>query len=484
MNLESRELKNINKPARYVGGEVNQIIKSGSKVKSNIILCYPNVYEKAMSNYIINLLYNNINDIEGIYCKRCFAPDMDFEKLLRDKNELLYSLEDFKPIKDSDLLIFVIDNELDYTNFLNILELSKIAVNKEDRTEIAPKVLIFPLKNINIKPIEKFADIILESENEKSNMKKILRYLKSYEESNFNKDILLNVEKNIQGYEDVKIKYDKNYIIPSIKIDEFSIVVDLEEVKDIDKTIKYIKDSIKNMGVTKVSFINQDKIENYKFCELVYKIKMNIEDVRILTKNLDFSKFDIETLRVILECMEKSILNFNVITCSNKLNNKIKLGMLKEDLLEKIICIFKNNRSSLKLIFNIGLPNETYEDIDNIFDIAEEIVNIYSQSKAKDKLSIIINIDYYIPKNKESYNVNSINKLETKLRYIKEKKCDPVIIWKLANINKYVTNILLKNGNEDISNVILSAYNLGARFDRDDIKYNKSAWDKAIFDHM
>ena len=116
IDLDSRKLKDINKPARYVGGEVNIAVKDGNG-KSSIVLCYPNLYEKAMSNYMINLLYSNLNNIKHVWCKRCFSVESDFEKLLRETKTELYALEDFKPIKNNDILLFVIDNELDFTSF-------------------------------------------------------------------------------------------------------------------------------------------------------------------------------------------------------------------------------------------------------------------------------------------------------------------------------------------------------------------------------
>ena len=107
MNIGNGIFKNINKPARYVGGEVNQIIKDKKKIKCNAVLCYPNIYEKAMSSNLVNVLYTNINEIDGVYCKRSFAPDIDFEKLLKENKCSLYSLEDFESIKYSDVIIFV-----------------------------------------------------------------------------------------------------------------------------------------------------------------------------------------------------------------------------------------------------------------------------------------------------------------------------------------------------------------------------------------
>lgn len=486
INLDSRKLKSINKPARYVGGEVNEVIKS-SNIKNSIVLCYPNFYEKAMSNYIVNLLYNNINDMDNIWCKRCFAPDIDLENLLKENNLTLFSLEDSKSIKESDILLFVIDSELDYTNFINMLNLAGISIYKEDRKSNIPKILVLPLNNINTKPIGKFADYIFNYDSGKENIQRLLAFFKYYSETNFiDNNILLYIDKITEEYANIEIKQIEYGIVPSIKINNSAIIIDFDYINDSEQIINYVEKSIKARGINKVSFLNHDKIDSYKFCEIVYKIKSNIEGIRILSKNIDFNRYDPEFFDILLPCFEPSTVYFNVITCSDKLREKIEVGITKEKLFEKINRVFKNNRNSIRLDFNIGLPEETYEDIDNIFEVIKEIVDIYSKNRAKDKFSMKVNLNYYIPSSidKDKYNMNSVNKLETKLRYIKEKEYDTVIKLDIEDIASYATKILLKNGEEDISVVLVDAFNNGARFDLDSKRYNENVWEKVLFDNI
>ena len=477
--IERGELKNINKPARYVGGEVSQIIKNDAAC--SVVLCYPNTYEKAMSNHIVRLLYNNINMIDDVWCKRCFAVEQDFEMLLRNNSYDIYSLEDMHSIKDNDILIFVINNEMDYSNFINMLNLANIQLYKKTRNEESPKIWLWASKNLNINVIGDFADYIFQEDSDNASVKKMLAYIKEY---------VKNPEMDFANIntllEDVEIKENVASIVPSIKIDNSSIIIDLATIQDMEKTIDYVVKCIKEQGITKVSFVNQDMIDEIKFCELVFRLKFNIDDIRILVKNIDFSRFSPHVLNILLPCMEKSSLKFDIGTCNKKLMNIISVGMDKEILLDKVRCVFKNGWSSLKLNFYIGLPNETYEDIDDIFNIAEKIVEMYAQRRAKEKLSLIININCYIPTTEEmnNYNVNSVNKLETKIRYINEKKHDAVIKFNIDSIDSYITKILLKNGEIDISKILVKAYELGARFDNSSRTYNKIAWDKAIYDNI
>lgn len=470
INLDSIKLQNINKPARYVGSEVNQIIKSNNK-KNSVVVCYLNVYEKAMSSYYINLIYNNLNLIDNVWCKRCFAPDIDFETFLKKNNLCLYSLEDFKSLTENDALIFVLDNELDYTNFFNMLELSNIEFEKEKRDENCPRILLVPIDNVNTKPLEKYVDYTFSFGNNRDNIQKLINYIQYGNE---------------QNSADVEIKHIKSGIVPSIKVNNSSIIIDFDFMDDINEILQYIDNNIKARGINKVSFLNYEKINEYKFCECVYKIKANIENVRILCKNIDFNKFQPDVLDVLFPCMEHNSVMFDVTTCSESLKNKITLGTEKQILLEKIEKVFKNNRNSIKLKFLIGLPEETYEDIDNIFGLLDEIVSMYSKNKAKDKFSMKVNIDFYIPtdKDKIKLHINNLTKLETKLRYIKEKEYDYSIKLEIKNIDSYITRLLLVNSTEDLSNYIVDAYKLGARFNMDSKKYNKHAWDKALFDNM
>ncbi len=464
--IENGMLKNITKPARYIGGEVNQIIKQ--KYRYSITLCYPNIYEKAMSNYVVKMLYHNINKIDDVYCTRCFTPEKDFENLLLQNSYELYSLEDFKNIRNKNMLVFVIDNETDYTNFINMLKLSNIPLNKSDRNKEFPEIIVTVNENTNTKLIENFVDEIIKCDKENKQIKEVIHYITKK----------LGIHKNID------IDYPISDVIPSIKIENSSIIVDVLEVNDIDSMIDMVKKCIENQGITKVSFINYDKITEIKFCDIVYRLKANIENIRISIKNIDFSIFNTDIITVLLSCFEKASVTFNVGTCSTRINKEIDcLGIDRSSLIEKIKTVFKNNWSSIKLNFNIGLPYETYEDIDDIFSVAEEIVTIYSQSKAKDKLSLIVNITNYIPIVKENTEctINNINKLETKIRYIKEKQYDAAIKVNLDIPDTYITKVLLKNGNKDIDEVLIKAYELGARFDGSNSKYNKNAWDKAIY---
>ena len=470
INLDSIKLHNINKPARYIGSEVNQVIKS-SNIKNSVALCYLNVYERAMSSYMVNLIYNNLNLQDDIWCKRCFAPDEDFEIFLNKNNIELYTLEDFKSLKENDTLLFVVDNELDYTNFFNMLSLANIEIDKEKRSESLPKILLLPINNTNTKPLEKYVDYTFSFGNNKEKIQKALSYIINGKQENTS---------NIQ------IKHIENGIVPSIKINNSAIIIDFEFMDDIDQILSYIQKNVVARGVNKVSFLNYEKISEIKFCEYVYKIKANIDNIRIVCKNIDFNKFEPDVLDILLPCMEQNAVTFDVITCSEKLKNKINIGTEKELLLQKINKVFKNNRNSIKLHFLLGLPEETYEDIDNIFELLNEIVSMYSKNKAKDKFSMKVNIDYYIPKEKEKIKgcIISLTKLETKIRYILEKEYDYSIKLELKSIDSYMTRLLLINADEGMSKYIYDAYKLGARFNLDSKKYNKSAWDKALFDNM
>lgn len=470
INLDSIKLQNINKPARYVGGEVNQVIKS-SNIKNSVVLCYLNVYEKAMSSYGVNLLYNNLNLFDDIWCKRCFAPDTDFEDFLLKNRVELYSLEDFKSIKENNTLLFVVDKELDFTNFFNMLGLANIEIDKEKRDKSSPKILLVPINNVNIKPIEKYADYVFSFGNNKENIQKVINYIKSGNEE---------FDSNIE------IKHVENGIIPSIKINNSAIIIDFDFMDDIEQILEYIDKSSRSRGINRVSFLNYQKINQYKFCEYVYKIKANIENVRIVCNNINFNIFEPDILDVLFPCMEHSSVAFDVITCSEKLKSKINIGTEKEALLKKIKKVFKNNRNSIKLNFLIGLPEETYEDIDNIFELLDDIVTMYSKNRAKDKFSMKVNIDYYIPTENDKIKacINNLTKLETKVRYVLEKKYDYSIKLEVKDIDSYLTRLLLNNADEEISKYIFDAYKLGARFNTDNKKYNKAAWDKALFDNM
>ncbi len=134
-------LLNVKTPSRYIGGELNSVVKDKNSVDMRFAFCFPDTYEIGMSHLGMKILYSLTNERENFWCERVFAPDVDFEKLMRENDIPLYGLESLEPIKDFDFIGFTIQYEMCYTNILNMLDLAGVPVKAKDRTELSPIVL-------------------------------------------------------------------------------------------------------------------------------------------------------------------------------------------------------------------------------------------------------------------------------------------------------------------------------------------------------
>ena len=155
------KLKNVDVPARYIGGEARQCIKRNLSVSKRVCVSVPAVYEFGMVDFDLKDIYYTLNNSKAVWCERAFAPMPDFEKLLKDNSEKLYTLESKTPLKDMDCIVFVLSSELMYTNMLNMLDLGGIDVLKKQRGEEQPLVIATGSAILNPKPLEKFVDIYI-----------------------------------------------------------------------------------------------------------------------------------------------------------------------------------------------------------------------------------------------------------------------------------------------------------------------------------
>lgn len=161
-----RILPRVQKPARYVGGEFNAIMKDKSEVDTRVAFCFPDTYEIGMSNLGMRILYGVMNNIEGVWCERCFAPWGDMEQEMRNANIPLYALESFDPIKDFDIIAFSIGYEMAFPAMVDMLDLAGVPLHASERTALTPLVVAGGTAMYNCEPIADFIDLALVGEGE------------------------------------------------------------------------------------------------------------------------------------------------------------------------------------------------------------------------------------------------------------------------------------------------------------------------------
>lgn len=175
-------LLDVQKPAQYIGGELNSIMKDKEKVDCRLAFCFPDKYEVGMSHLGMKILYSLYNERENWWCERVFAPDADMEQLMREKNIPLYGLESLDPICDFDFILFTMQYEMSYTAILNMLDLAGVPVRSKDRTALAPMVVAGGPCACNPEPVADFIDIFIIGEGEEVNIELTDLYMQAKKE--------------------------------------------------------------------------------------------------------------------------------------------------------------------------------------------------------------------------------------------------------------------------------------------------------------
>lgn len=523
LNLSRAKLLSVTKPARYVGGEYNQVIKNKDNIKCRFAFCFPDVYDIGMANLGMKILYNVLNKREDTWCERVFAPWPDFEELLRKENIELYGLESKDSIREFDIIGFTLQYEMSYTNILNMLNLANIPVYSKERENDFPFVVAGGPCASNPAPLSKFVDAFLLGEGEelidtiaqkyvqwkKKKLPKI-EYLKSIKDIpgvyvptlHTKKDKITKVV--IQDMD--KVEYPVNFVVPSTEIVQNKISLEVfrgcsrscrfcqagyiyrpVREKSTKRLLELAKETLENTGINEISLASLSTSDYSDFNNLATeliklgedkKVSLSLPSLRIDSINLDILN------RV--QAVRKSSLTFAPEAGSQRLRNVINKNITKEDILNGCKLAFENGWSSVKLYFMIGLPTETYQDLEEIVQLANSIVELYYSIptiKRKGKCSVTVSTSTFVPKPHtpfEWFGQNTLDKIELKQQYLKEKLKNKNIKYSWHNPLVSRLEAVISRGDEKIGDLIYEAFKNGAKFDSWEENLNLDAWDKAF----
>ena len=473
------DLRNIERPARYVGGEYGKSEKNTKDIKHSIALCYPGIYEDGMSNFIFKRLYTYLNNDPEIFAERVFAPSIDFEKLLINKKERIYKLETKEELSTSNTIIFVIDDVLQFTNILNILKLGNIENLKAKRNITSCKIIAI-LDNVKNKEI--FSNIFDEifTYGGTESLIKIKEYIgachicgtKSSNKKNLDKEQKEKLER--EGY-------IVNIVSPiSIKDSSIQITKEIFDGFESELILRIIKENIKAQGINKVTFYLDGEVNETKLSKLVFMVNKELPKVRLILGNLDFMRISNDVIKAILPCFEKSQVRFNIVSANYNIRKKYIGEINKEDIIEKILKVVNLGYMNVKLEYVVGFDGETYADIDETINIANELIDIFAEFRAREKININICYDY--PKGKK-ISINKYHKIEMKYMYLMDKKLGSRISINATFPKIYNLENILLNGNENTYDMVYNAYIRGARFDYDDKIFDTDIWDSVIAEY-
>ncbi len=531
--MELSFFQDLEKPSRYLGGELNSIIKNWNNTVLKVVLSYPDLYEIGMSHMGIPILYHYINSIQGILAERVFSPAKDLELKLRKNHIPLFSIESKKPIKEFDILGFSLLSELDYTNLLNILELSDIPVFSKERAEDDPIVFAGGVNVFNPEPIAPFIDVFYIGDAE-ANFFNILEKIKRKKEKKFKREEIiksLSEEKGvyIPKYYDRKkegkflIPYDKNkrlivkkgYVknLDKYPLPENPIVPNTEIVFDRlsveiargcpqkcrfcqasfvyhpfrwrnpDYLIDYIIRTAQTTGFEDFS-LSSLSTADYPFLEkIMVSIFNHLKNKRIAIGLPSLRPTKIK--KIMLEIIKKvRKTGFTIVpeAGTERLRKVINKYVTDEEIFNSLELAYNYGWRTIKFYFMIGLPSETMEDIDGIIDILIKTSNL--GRKYKRKLRISVTISTFIPKPHTPFQWCGFSKekeIQEKQNYILDKiRNRKEIFLKFHSYKTAYLESLLSRGDIRVSDIIYRAFQSGARFDAWDNELDFNAWEKAI----
>ena len=454
--LSDEILMQVEKPARYIGNEVNMVVKDPAKVDIRFCMCFPDVYEIGMSHLGIQILYDMFNKREDTYCERVYSPWMDMDKVLREKNIPLFALESQQPVKYFDFLGITLQYEMCYTNVLQILDLSQIPLKATERTEVHPIVIGGGPCAYNPEPLAQFFDIFYIGEGEtvydqlldayKENKKnggtriQFLEkaaeieglYVPMFYDVTYNSDGTLasfepnnlHAKKTIRKQVEMNLSdtfYPEKPLVPYVKAVQDRVVLEIQRgcirgcrfcqagmlYRPIrERDVEFLKERavamIKNTGHEEISLSSLSSSDYSQLHDLVYYLieTFKKEGVNISLPSLRIDAFALDVMSKVQD-IKKSSLTFAPEAGSQRLRNVINKGLSEENILTGAMSAFTSGWNKVKLYFMLGLPTETEDDIEQIAVLSDKIAREYytiPKSERNGKVSITTSTSFFVPK--------------------------------------------------------------------------------------
>ena len=532
----------VEKPSRYVGGELNQVIKNPDDVNIRFAFCFPDVYEVGMSHLGTRILYHTINERKDTYCERVFTPWPDMEGLMRENNIKLFSLETKTSLDKFDMLGFTLQYEMSYTNILNMLHMSGIPIRASERGEDEPIIMAGGPCAYNPEPLYDIVDFFEIGEGEemmndvlevyarhkangKVNKKEFLReiskiggvYVPSLYDVTYNEDGTIKEFK--PKYEDVPAKVKKRIvnefdsvafpdemIVPYTEIVHDRVVLETARgctngcrfcqagmiyrpvrEKTTNTLLEQARKALKATGYNEVSLASLSICDYSNIQNLISSLILEHEGdkVGIALPSIRVDAFSVDLIKEIQK-VRKTGLTFAPEAGSQRMRDIINKGLTEERILEAAKSAFESGWSTIKLYFILGLPYETTEDASGIGELAEKMADVYfgiPKNVRNKGLKITVSTSILVPKPFTPFQWAPMARpeiVDERIKAVRGAIKSRSIVYNYHEQETSFMEAVFARGDRRTCDVLIKAFEKGAKFDGWSEYFNMDIWNEAM----